>query len=88
MEEEIVGNTPTKVEFKAVLDTLAATETDIKVHTLGDTLSELNGMETFHTLSYTVAENEVKSLCNTQVEVDTKAVDYPMASRSKGRETW
>lgn len=53
--------------------TRAARETAIKVHTFGDTLSELNGMETFDTLSDKVAENEVES----KVEVNTKALDLP-----------
>ena len=43
VEEDKVGNTPAKVESKAVLDTLAAKEIEVKVHTLGDTLSKLKG---------------------------------------------
>ena len=58
MEKEKVKNTPTKVECTAVLDTLAATKTEVEVHTQ----SELKGKVTFYTLSDTVAENEVKSL--------------------------
>ena len=34
VEEEKVGNMPGKVECRAVLNTLAARETDVKVHTL------------------------------------------------------
>ena len=56
MVEEInVGNMPTKVEWKALLDTLADRETDVKVHTHGNTLSELKSLETLHTLKDTVA---------------------------------
>ena len=47
---------------KGVLARLAARETEVKVHTLGNTVSELNGIETLDTLSDTVADNEVKSL--------------------------
>ena len=80
-EEDKIGNKPAKVECKAVLDTLAGRETEIQVHTLGDTLSELKGMETVQTLSDTVAENELKSLGGTQVKVNTKALNYQMADR-------
>jgi len=65
VEEEKVGNMPAKVECKAVLDKLADRETEVKVHTLGDTLSELKGVETLHTLKDTVAKNEVESLGDT-----------------------
>ena len=61
VEEELVGNTPTKVECKAVLERLAAKETEVKIQTLGYTLSELKGMEALHTLSDTVAANKVES---------------------------
>ena len=61
MKEEKVGNMSAKVECKAVLNTMAARETEDKVHKLGITLSELKGLETLHTLSYTVAENQVES---------------------------
>ena len=44
VEEEKVGNTPAKVECKAVVETLAARETEVKVEALGDTLSELTDM--------------------------------------------
>lgn len=51
MKEEKVGNVSAKVECKAVLNTLAARETEDKVHTLGNTLSELKHLEKLHTLS-------------------------------------
>ena len=51
-----------KVKCKAVLDTLVARETEVKVHTLGNTVSDLTGIETLDTLSDTVAENEVNRL--------------------------
>ena len=70
-----------KVKCKAVLDTLVATETEVKVHTLGNTVSDLTGIETLDTLSDTVAENEVESLGNKQVKVNAKALDYQMADR-------
>ena len=53
VEEDKVGNTPAKLEWKAV--------------------------QTFDTLSDTVAENEVDSLGDTQMEVNGKALDYQMA---------
>ena len=56
VEEEKVGNMPAKVECKAVLDTLAARQTEIKVHTLGDKMSEVESMETLPTFSDTAAE--------------------------------
>ena len=80
VEEDKVGNTPAK-ESKAVLDTLAAKETEVKIHTLGDTLSKLKNIETFDTLSHPVAENEVESLGDTQIEVNAKALDYQMPDR-------
>ena len=42
---------PTKVECKAVavLDTLVARETEVKVYRLDETLFELKCMETLHT---------------------------------------
>ena len=64
-----------KVKCKAVLDTLAAREREVKVHTLGNTVSELKGIETLDTLSDTVAENEVESLGNKQVKVNAEASD-------------
>ena len=70
-----------KVKCKAVLDTLAARETDVKVHTLGNTVYELKSIETLDTLSDTVAENEIESLGNKQVKVNAKALDYQMAHR-------
>ena len=80
VEEDKVGNTPAK-ESKAVLDTLAAKETEVKIHTRGDTLSKLKNIETFDTLSHPVAENEVESLGDTQIEVNAKALDYQMPDR-------
>jgi len=74
---------PAKVESKAVLDKLADRETEVKVHTLGDTLSEQKGMETLHTLKDTVAENEFESLGDTQFEVSAKALDYQMVARKE-----
>ena len=62
LEEYKVGNMPVKVECKAVLNTLAARETEVKVHTFGNTLSEPKGMETLQILNNTVAENEIQSL--------------------------
>ena len=62
VEKEKVGNMPEKVVCKVVLDTLAARETEVKVHTRGNTVSDLTGIETLDTLSDTVADNEVKSL--------------------------
>ena len=69
------------VKCKAVLDTLVAREREVKVHTLGNTVSELKGIETLNTFSDTVAENEVESLGNKQVKVNAKALDYQMADR-------
>ena len=65
--DEKVGNISAKVECKAVLDTLAARETEVKVHILGNTVSELKGIETLDTLSDTVAENEIESLGDKQL---------------------
>ena len=70
-----------KVKCKAVLDTLAARETEVKVHILGSTVYELKSIETLDTLSDTVAENEIESLGNKQVKVNAKALDYQMADR-------
>ena len=70
-----------KVKCKAVLDTLAARETDVKVHTLGNTVYGLKSIETLDTLSDTVAENEIESLGIKQVKVNAKALDYQMADR-------
>ena len=70
-----------KVKCKAVLDTLAARETEVKVHILGNTVYELKSIETLDTLSDTVAENEIESLGNKQVKVNAKALDYQMADR-------
>ena len=69
------------VKCKAVLDTLVAREREVKVHTLGNTVSELKGIETLNTFSDTVAENEVESLGNKQVKVNANALDYQMADR-------
>ena len=71
----------TKVKCKAVLHTLAAREREVKVHTLGNTVSELKGIETLNTFSDTVAENEVESLGNKPVKVNANALDYQMADR-------
>ena len=38
VEEEKVGSTPAKMDCQAVLDTLAAREKEVKVHTLGQML--------------------------------------------------
>jgi len=62
---------PANVECKAVLDTLADRETEVKVHTLCDTLSELKGMETLHTFTVTAAKNDVNA----------KALHYQMVAR-------
>ena len=70
-----------KVKCKAVLDTLAARETEVRVHILGNTVYELKSIETLDTLSDTVAENEIESLGNKQVKVNAKALDYQMADR-------
>ena len=70
-----------KVKCKAVLDTLAARETDVKVHTLGNTVYGLKSIETLDTLSDTVAENEIESLGIKQVKVNAKALHYQMADR-------
>ena len=70
-----------KVKCKAVLDTLAARETDVKVHTLGNTVYGHKSIETLDTLSDTVAENEIESLGIKQVKVNAKALDYQMADR-------
>ena len=75
VEDEKVGNISAKVECKAVLDTLAARETEVMIHTLRNTVSELKGIETLDTLSDTVAENEVESLGNKQVKVNAEASD-------------
>ena len=69
------------MKCKAVLDTLAARETEVKVHILGNTAYELKSIETLDTLSDTVAENEIESLGNKQVKVNAKALDYQMADR-------
>ena len=58
VEEEKVGNTPAKVECKAVHDKLTARETEVKVHTLGDRPSELRGIETLDKLCDTVGEKK------------------------------
>jgi len=50
VEKENVYNTLAKVKCKAMLDTLAAREKEVKVHTVGDTLCELKGMKTLDTL--------------------------------------
>ena len=81
VEDEKVGKTSAKVECKAVLDTLAARETEVKVHTLENAVSEQKGIETLNTLSDAVAENEVELLADKQVEVNAKALNYEMADR-------
>ena len=43
VDEKKAGNMSVKVECKGVLDTLAARETEVKVHTLGDTLVRAKG---------------------------------------------
>ena len=72
VEENKVG----KEECQGVLDTPADRKSEVEVHSFGDTLSELKGMETLHTLSVTVAENKVELLGDTQLEVNTKALGY------------
>ena len=62
VDEKKVGNMSVKVERKGVLDTLAARETEVKVHTLGDTLVRAKGNRMLNTLSDTVADKEVESL--------------------------
>ena len=81
VDDEKVGETSAKVECKAVLDKMAARKTEVKVHTLVNTVSELRGIETLDTLSDTVAENEVESLGDKQVEIKAKALEYQMAER-------
>ena len=71
VEKNKVGNLPAKEECKAVLDTPADRKSEVEVHSLGDTLSELKGMQTLHTLTVTVAEIEVELLGDTQLEVNT-----------------
>ena len=83
VEEENVGNTLAEVECKAVLETLAAKETDVKVHTLGDTLPELKVMQRLHSLNDTVGENDGVSLGDTQVEINFKALDYEMTNNEE-----
>ena len=58
VEEENVGNTLAEVECKVVLETLAAIETDVKVHTLGDTQVEINAKALDYEM--TNKEEEVK----------------------------
>ena len=86
VEEAKVDNTPAKVESKAVLDALAAREKAVNGHRLGDPLSKLKGIETLDTLCDTVAENEVESLGDKQVEVNAKALDYQIPDTEKARE--
>ena len=81
MKEEKVGNMSAKVECKAVLDKLAAREKEVKVHTLGDTLSVLKGLQTLHTLSDTGAENQFESFGDKKVKVNAKALNYQMVDR-------
>ena len=57
VEKEKVGNMPEKVVCKVVLDTLAARETEVKAHTLGDKLSEVRGTESLPTFIDSAAEN-------------------------------
>ena len=56
-------------------------KSEVEVHSLGDTLSELKGMQTLHTLTVTVAEIEVELLGDTQLEVNTKALGYRITDR-------
>ena len=72
---------PAKVQCKEVLDISADRKSEVGVHSLGDTLSELKGMQTLHTLSVTVAEDEVELLGDTQLEVNTKALGYRITDR-------
>ena len=55
-----------------MLNTLAAKETEVKVHTL----SELRGMEMLDTSSDKVTVNEVESLGDKQVKVNAKSLYY------------
>ena len=64
-----------------MLDILAARETEVKVHTLGNTVSELKGIKTLDTFRDTVAKEEVESLGDKQVKVNAKALDYQMGVR-------
>ena len=77
------GKTLAEVECKAVLETPAAKETEVKVHTLGDTLPELKVMQRLHSLNDTIAENEGVSLADTQVEINAKALDYEMTNKEE-----
>ena len=72
---------PAKVEWKAVLATLVAKETEVKDHTLGYTLSELKGMKMLETLSDKVALNVFESLGDTEVKVNTKTLVYQVSDR-------
>ena len=81
VEEEKFCNTLAKVKCKAVLDTLPVRETDVLVHILGDTPSELKGIETLDKLSDTVGGSEVELLGDTQVKINAKVLDYLMAYR-------
>ena len=78
-----VGKTLAEVECKAVLETPAAKETEVKVHTLGDTLPELKDMQRLHAVNDTVAENDGVSLGDTQVEINAKALDYEMTNKEE-----
>ena len=64
-----------------MLDILAAREREVKVHTLGNTVSELKGIKTLDTFRDTVAKEEVESLGDKQVKVNAKALDYQMGDR-------
>ena len=64
-----------------MLDILAAREAEVKVHTLGNTVSELKGIKTLDTFRDTVAKEEVESLGDKQVKVNAKALDYQMGDR-------
>ena len=64
-----------------MLDILAARETEVKVHTLVNTVSELKGIKTLDTFRDTVAKKEVESLGDKQVKVNAKALDYQMGVR-------
>ena len=51
------------------------------VEPLSDTVGELKGMETLHTLKDTVPENEIQSLGDTQLEESAKALHYQIIAR-------
>ena len=51
------------------------------IETLSDTVGGLKSMETLHTLKDTVAENEIQSLGDTQLEENLKALHYQIIAR-------